>query len=870
MVVAGAFLQGVRVLELADELGEYCGKVLAGLGADVVKVEPPAGEATRSYGPFYRDEPHPDRSLYFWHYNFAKRSVALDLDEGEDQGRFRHLAANADVVIDTRPRGWSGARGIGYERLSANNPGLVYARITPFGDDGPWADYRGSDLVHLALGGVMMNCGYDPDPLGDYETPPIAPQMWHAYHVTGEMTAMSVIAALIYRLRSGLGQQVTANVHEAVSKNTETDLPDWIFLRQPHYRRTGRHSSRSPVSVEPTALARTKDGRWILPWQQSGLVGFPDAFEITPLLKRYGMEIDLADPTYQDAAVRTSPLAAMHLAEAVGRFVGSLMYDRDLWREAQAEGLPWAPVRRPEENIDDEHWRERGTFSDVYHSELRQSFTYVTSKWLAPGIPWRTGPRPPLLGEHTSQVLGEWTTHTPNKRYQTDPFPGNRSARGKPFALAGVRVVDLSWQLASAGAGRFLAAFGAEVIKVEHESRWDGMRFASIARAPEGGRAARDAATAPLPAPQADGPNLCGSFMEINSGKLGLALNLKSEEGKAVLTDLIRSADIVVEGFSPGTMQRIGFGYERLREINPSIIYAQQSGLGQHGTYGNARTFGPTAQALTGLSDMSGLPDPFQPAGIGYSYLDWFGAYNLATAMIAALHRREVTGEGCWIDSSQAETGLFLTGTAILDYSVNHRSWSRYGNRSPYKPAAPHGAFPTQGVDRWIAIACFTQGQWQALAEVLGHPDWLTDTRFTHLRDRLAHQDELEAQVSKATAAWDGFALMSVLQSRGVPAGMCQTAQDRYEHDPQLAHLNWLVELDQDEIGVWPVKEHPVRLSRTPAYVGGPYNRSGPSYGQDTNDILIRILNYTPQRISRLQENGAIARPIRSRRVIRG
>jgi len=118
VVVAGAFLQGVRVLELADELGEYCGKVLAGLGADVVKVEPPAGEATRSYGPFYRDEPHPDRSLYFWHYNFAKRSVALDLDEGEDQGRFRHLAANADVVIDTRPRGWSGARGIGYERLS--------------------------------------------------------------------------------------------------------------------------------------------------------------------------------------------------------------------------------------------------------------------------------------------------------------------------------------------------------------------------------------------------------------------------------------------------------------------------------------------------------------------------------------------------------------------------------------------------------------------------------------------------------------------------------------------------------------------------------------------------------------------------------
>jgi crotonobetainyl-CoA:carnitine CoA-transferase CaiB-like acyl-CoA transferase len=177
---AGGFLDGVRVLEVADELGEYCGRVLAGVGADVVKIEPPTGEVTRSYGPFAGDRPDPEGSLYFWHYNFGKRGVTLDLDDAGGQAEFLRLAAGADVVIDTRPASYLDDRSIGYDALRSLNPGLVMARISPFGDRGPWKGYKGSDLVHLALGGVMMNCGYDPDPTGFYETPPIAPQMWQA------------------------------------------------------------------------------------------------------------------------------------------------------------------------------------------------------------------------------------------------------------------------------------------------------------------------------------------------------------------------------------------------------------------------------------------------------------------------------------------------------------------------------------------------------------------------------------------------------------------------------------------------------------------------------------------------------------------
>lgn len=853
-----SFLLGLRVLEVGDELGEYCGKLLAGLGADVVKIEPPGGERTRNYGPFYQDTPHPDRSLYFWHYNLGKRSVVLDLDTVDGQAAFRRLAAEADVVLDARPRGYLDARGIGYDDLARDNPGLIMSRIVPFGDDGPWADFLGSDLVHLALGGVMMNCGYDPDPRDRYDTPPIAPQMWQAYHIAGEMAAIAILSALNYREASGRGQRLTTSVHEAVSKNTETDLPNWVYLRQAHRRQTCRHSR--PASDTP-AIAATKDGRWVLPYR-TYLPGFLNTLQGTiRLLKRYGMELDLESDRYQAPGALDDPIAKLHVAHATERLVGRTKYADDLWKEAQAEGLPWAPLRRPEEHLTDDHWASRETFVDVEHPELGKTFTYVGARWYAPEVPWVKGPRAPLVGEHTPGTVDGslWSERPPLPTAGTTPEVPLLSRHGRPFALAGVKVVDLSWLLASGGAGRFLTALGADVIKVEHSSRPDGMRY-GVGGSPIGGRAEREAATGPIPTPPATTPNRSGTFNEINAGKRSLSLNLKTERGKEILARMIREADILIEGFTPGTLERLGFGYERLRELNPSIIYVQQSGMGQHGTYGTLRSYGPTAQAFSGLSEMSGLPEPYPPAGIGYSYLDWYGAYNMAVAMLAALYRRRVTGRGCHIDSSQVETGIYLTGTAVLDHVVNGRRWSRYGNRSPYKPAAPHGAFRTRGEDRWIAIACFTDAQWSALTDVLGASDLATDPRFATLEARMEHQDELEALVERFTVDHDGYELMERLQRAGVPAGVCQTAQDRYETDPQLAHLGWLVELNHSEIGRWPVKELPTRYSVTPPYIGGFVDRHGPCYGEDTRDVL-KELGFDDADIDELAAEGVIELP---------
>jgi crotonobetainyl-CoA:carnitine CoA-transferase CaiB-like acyl-CoA transferase len=843
------FLDGVRVLELGDELGEYCGKVLAGLGADVIKVEPPGGEVTRGYGPFFRERRDAEASLHFWHYNFGKRGVVLDLEQESDRERFGALASTAQVLLETRAPGYFEAFGLGYAALAEANPGLIWSRISPFGDDGPWASYKSSDLVQLALGGVAMNCGYDPDLNGRYDTPPVSPQPWQAYQIAGEMAVIAILGALLNRQETGLGQRLSTAIHGAVSQNTELDVWNWVYQRQPHRRQTARHSR---MEEDATVIAQTKDGRWLLPYltyldERVGL-GFTRTVE---LLDKFGAAMDLHDERYADMADRQRPEVALHIRAVINRLVSRFLYERDLWRDAQDLGLTWAPIRKPEENVGDAHWQSRETFIDVPDPDLGETFAQVGAKWYCAQVPWRRGPRAPHLGEHNAELLDAAPAAPPA------PAPAPAKRPNSTAVINGVRMLDLSWLLASGGAGRFLAAMGAEVIRIEHLSRPDPMRWAS-GLVPPGGKAERAAATGPIKVERPESPNRSGYFMDINAGKRAISLNLKDARGRELLTRLIPTANVIAEGFSPGTMTRMGFGYERLRELNPGIIYAQQSGMGEHGSYGRMRSYGPVAQAFSGLTEQSGLPDPYPPAGIGYSYLDWFGAYNLAVAILAALNRQRATGEGCWIDASQVEAGTYLTGPAVLDHSANGQHYTRSGNRSPHKPAAPHGIYRVAGEDRWIAISCFEEEQWRGLVLVLGSPAWAAQPGFATLAERIRRQDDLDAAVESATRGCDAFELMHALQAAGVPAGVCATAEDRVERDPQLAHLDWLHELPQSEIGTWPSKQLATRFSGTPASIGGPLGRHGPSYGEDNEYVFGEILGLRSKEIADLAADGVI------------
>jgi crotonobetainyl-CoA:carnitine CoA-transferase CaiB-like acyl-CoA transferase len=349
-----------------------------------------------------------------------------------------------------------------------------------------------------------------------------------------------------------------------------------------------------------------------------------------------------------------------------------------------------------------------------------------------------------------------------------------------------------------------------------------------------------------------------GQFNNKNPGKRGISLNVCHPKGLEIARRLVAMSDIVAEGFSPGVMDRWGLGYDALRAIKPDIIYAQQSGMGSHGVYGRLRTVGPIAASFAGLSEMSGLPEPAMPAGWGYSYLDWIGAYSFALAMLTALFHRARTGQGQWVDASQCECGLFINGTATLDWSANGRVWSRHGNRSPYKPAAPHGAYPCAGRDRWIAIACFTEDEWRALARVAGRPAWAADPRFADLSARLAHQDALDEAVGEWTRPLEAHEAMARLQAVGVPAGVCQTAEDRCDHDPQLAALEWLTEVTGTMIGRWPVAEVPLKMSASPPYAGGPIDRGAPCYGEDNDYVFGELLGMSAREIAGLAEEGVI------------
>ena len=584
-----ALLEGTRVVEIGDEQTAYCGRLFAGLGADLIKVEPPAGCATRQIGPFYEDEPGPERSLFWWHYGLGKRSVLFDLTTSDGLRALERLLASADVLLDGTPNGMWTEIGLPLDELRQRLPRLIVSRMTPFGDDGPWSQYKASDLIHLALGGPMMNCGYDPQPDGTYDLPPIAPQMWHAYHIAGEQLCMNTIGALIDRHRSGRAQMLTCAVHDAVSKNTELDLMSWVYRAATYYRQTCRHAAEQITPLP--SIGPTKDGRWVMS------LGRSRSPQLIDFLNRYDMAADLEDAPPEVGGVSRRPRgeAAAHLSEVIQRLVRKFRFADVPWREAQEQGQLWAPVRKPHENAEDPHWWERGSFARVAHPEHDTEFIYTTSKWVSTETSWRFGPRAPLLGEHTAEVLAELATPSPTPVATSSPPThatdgGALSRWGAPFPLDGVRILDFTWWLASGGAPRYLSALGAEDIKVEWHQNLD-LRV-GMAQYAVGGHDARAHATEPLPADTST-INRSGQFNDFHAGHRGLSLNLRHPEGLAIAKRLVAVSDIVAEGFSPGVMDRWGLGYDVMRELKPDIIYLSQSGMGQVGVYGRYRTVGP-------------------------------------------------------------------------------------------------------------------------------------------------------------------------------------------------------------------------------------------------------------------------------------
>ncbi len=386
---------GLRVLELADEKGQFCGKLLGDLGADVVKIEPPGGESCRNVGPFLDDVPHRDRSLSFWYYNTSKRGITLNLETADGRALFRRLADEADVVLETFRPGYLATLGLGYETLRASNPGLIVCSLTPFGQTGPWRDFVSSDLVHMAAGGEMASSGYD------HTDVPIAPGGGNAWHMGGHYAAMAIMAALVYRSVSGEGQYIDTSIHEACALTTESAIANYVYRGEVLRRQTGRHHAM-------TTTARTqflaKDGNYVTALISGGL-NPRNVKSLADLMDAYGMAGDLRDPKYQDPA--TIAAESSHIIDGLlAGFIASLPAE-EVYHAAQARGFTWGAVRAPEDLLGDAHLHDRGFWKEVRHPELGRSFVYPGEPAIYNGSPWAISRRAPLVGEHNREIYCE-------------------------------------------------------------------------------------------------------------------------------------------------------------------------------------------------------------------------------------------------------------------------------------------------------------------------------------------------------------------------------------------------------------------------------------------------------------------------------
>jgi crotonobetainyl-CoA:carnitine CoA-transferase CaiB-like acyl-CoA transferase len=332
-------LAGLRVLELADETGQFCGKLLGDLGADVVKIEPPGGEPCRRIGPFVDDIPHPERSLSFWYYNTSKRGITLNLDTADGLHLFRRLAATADVILETFRPGYLSSLGCDYAALSQQKPGLVLCSLTPFGQTGPWRDYLSSDLLHIAAGGEMASSGYDEEDAPN--APPIAPGGGNAWHMGCHFAYMAIVAALVHRAVSGRGQYIDASIHEACALTTEAAIANYIYRGEVLRRHTGRHHT---AGSSPRTQFRASDGNYVCALV-GGRLNPKYIKELADLLDTNGMAGDLRDPKYQDQAVITANTS--HIIDGlVASFIASLPAE-EIYHRAKNAALPGVRFARP-------------------------------------------------------------------------------------------------------------------------------------------------------------------------------------------------------------------------------------------------------------------------------------------------------------------------------------------------------------------------------------------------------------------------------------------------------------------------------------------------------------------------------------------
>lgn len=796
-------LNGLRVLEVGTGPAlAYAGKLFSDFGAEVIKVESPAGDAWRQMPPMVciPGAAQPESALFAW-LNTSKRSVTADAGSAEDSAWLAQLARTCDVVLDARALTegpvilarpvWSGntAERQGHEPIEV--------ALTWFGESGPYSQYAGAEAVCRGLAGAVHGSG-------PVEGPPHMPHDVQTAVVVGLAAFSAAVAALIGRAQGS--RRYVLSVHEAIFSVVEMEAGMVPDKRHP-LRRLGVNRF---CGTHPAGIYQTSEG-WIGIFTHT----LPQWVALCEAIGRPELAGDPRFANGQERMARADEIDALLIPAFLTRTA------REWFEILGDKKHPTVIVPTMAELLSQEVHRRRNAFVPVEVGGV--SFE-------GPVVPLRldaAGPLPggsaPAKGAHNALYRTSGLDHHPRLQL--------RRTSAEQLPLRGIRVVDLTMGWAGPLASRTLADLGAEIIKVESTGYPDWWRGANFTEAFYRDRLYEKNS----------------NFNLMNRNKLGITLDLTRPEGKQLLLQLAARADAVIENYSAEVLPKLGLDYEALRAVNERLVMLSMPAFGLGNAWSNTRAYGGTLEQASGLPLHTGHPEG-PPAMTSYAYGDPIGGLNAGAAMLLALFVQQATGEGRHVNLSQVEAMLPMAAPFILEQSVSGTVSPRLGNRHPMH--VPHGSFRCAGDDAWIVLTV-TDAQWPALCRVIGREDLAADARLAQAPGRRAQHDRIDAAITSWCKARDPEEAMRLLQRAGIAAGvvrpMSQVLQDAHLH----ARGFWRG-VERAHSGMYTASTAWFRTGSEPV----PIRNAAPTLGEHTEEVLTRVLGLSAGQIADLERMG--------------
>ena len=789
-------LSGLRVVDLADEKGELCGRLLADMGAEVIRVEPPAGALSRRLPPF---APDGETSLYFGYRNAGKRSRVIDLEAEEGRARFEDLLEQADILIESTQPGTLADLGLAAADLIERHPHLVVTSISDFGQDGPYADYQSTNMIAVAMGGMMYRAGR-------VEKPPVVAPGAFGYDVAGGAAAFGTLLAFWKRLQTGRGQQIDVSAMDAVANLADWSLPNF--------------------SLNPAIGVRAGSGVYTLYRCADGYVRMIILVlrHWRALLEWVGRPEELMDPKFDQFINR---LIAM---DEIVPVLENFFLDKkkvEIAREAQSRGIPATPLLLPGEVMENEHAVGRGTFTSMsmgggLEARVPSGFLTIEGKRAGPGS------GAPELGE-----AGEQGFSSSGDRAEIEKVlaAGCREPEGG-YPLHGLRVIDFGVGAVGVEAARLLAEYGAEVIKIESSNAPDFIRVIMSSY-------------------------MNPSFASSSRTKQSFGVDVKKEKGLELVRRLVADADILIENNGTGSTERMGFGAEDLRRINPRMVSFSSQMVGSYGPWKDWIGYGPNTHPVSGLQYLWNYPeDNESPAGSTAVYPDHFVGRIGAMAVLAGLIARERTGKGSHHDAAQFEVAIGLLGDLFARESLDPGSVHPEGNAS--SRGVPWGCYRCADAEQeeWCVITVRSDEEWRALRSAVGDPDWSMDPGLEQLAGRMTSRAAIEAGLEAWTRERTPREVMELLQAVGVPCGIVAHPA-HHMSDPQMLHREYAKPVEQQELSTL--------LLEGPAFLGSDLpeviTKQAPLLGEHTREVAERLLGLSTEEIEELISEGVLEDP---------